>query len=172
MTTRGVWCGRTVLAMTTAWLAARGGVDAWIIGLAFGLVILAWTATRPRQLVSLASLAFALCAALICELVSRIALYGFFHVSRWGGGSRMALAAALLAGTVLLPVAHAALLKAPWRRAAVAVAGITLTSLACAVVVPRMGSLTLGALAVVWQTAYLVFFFAPTPQLRPVFNPE
>ena len=84
----------------------------------------------------------------------------------------MALAAALLVGTVLMPVAHAALLKATWRRAALAAAGIALTSLACVVVVPRVGSLTLGALAVVWQTAYLVFFFALTPQPRPALNAE
>lgn len=171
MTNRSVWCGRIVLAMAAAWLSAGGGVDPWIMGAAFGLVILAWTATRPRQLLSLASIAFALCSALICELVSRIALSGSLHASRWGGDSRMALAAAMLAGTVLLPVAHAALLKASWRRAALAVAGITLTSLACVVVVPRLGSLTLGALAVVWQTAYLVFFFAPPPPPRPAFNP-
>ena len=144
MTTRSVWCGRIVLAVAAAWLSARGGVDAWIIGAAFGLVILAWTATRPRQLASLGSVAFALCSALVCELVSRIALSGSFNASRWGGNNRMALA----------------------------VAGIALTSLACTVVVPRVGSLTLGALAVVWQTAYLVFFFTPTPQPRPAFSAE
>jgi hypothetical protein len=104
--------------------------------------------------------------------VSRIALSGSFNASRWGGNNRMALGAALLTGTILLPVAHAALLKATWRRAAVAVAGIALTSLACTVVIPRVGSLTLGALAVVWQTAYLVFFFTPTPQPRPAFSAE
>jgi len=172
MTTRSIWCGRIVLAVAAAWLSARGGIDPWIIGAAFGLVILSWTATRPRQLVSFASVAFALSSALVCELVSRIALSGSFNASRWGGDPRMALAAAMLAGTVLLPVAHAVLLKATWRRAAVAVAGIALTCLACTVVVPRVASLTVGALAVVWQTAYLVFFFAPTPQPRPAFNAE
>ena len=171
MTTRMVWGGRIVLAAGAAWLSAQGGVDPWIIGAAFGLVILAWAVTSPRELVSLESVAFAVSSALVCQLASWIAFSGSF--GGWGGRQgRTALAAAMLAGTVLLPAAHAALLRASWRRAALATLGIGLTCLACVVVLPRVGSLSMGALAVIWQAAYLAFFFAFTPAPRAAVNPE
>lgn len=172
MTNGSVWLGRILLAAAAAGLSASGAVDGWAMGAAFGVVILTWSVPRPRQLLGAAGVAFVLCSALIGEVASRIALSGIFNAGFWGGRSGRALAAAVLAGTVLLPVAHAVLLKAGWGRAVLAVVGVALTCVACVAVVPLVGRLSLGSLVVIWQGAYLAFFFIPWPVRHPAFNPE
>jgi hypothetical protein len=159
-----LWAVRVALTFTTAFLSKTGGLEPWAIGALFGLAVLAWgflPDLRPQTIVRGA--AFVAAAAIVNEIVFQIAVWGSFHLPQWDARVPIApVPAAVLTGTVLLPLAHRLLLGTTWRRLAVAVPGIGLTCAACIVFASRVIHLNMGTLAVVWQWAYLMFLLGAT----------
>jgi hypothetical protein len=162
MKTPAVVVARISIVFLSAWMISQRGFDYWAGGLAFGQIVLAASARRVDDLWSAAGLGFVASSVLIAVAAGSLLMWGYLHVSEWQSYCALPpLPAALMMGTLLLPAAHAALLKASWQRAGLAIVGITLAS----TLAVWIASPSLLGLALVWQASYILFMFAPP--LRP-----
>ena len=158
MKARLLLVGRIALFLAGAFISGKQVNEYWYIGPTFGIVVLAWYANSIQQLLSLRSLGFLVASTLIYALVARLA------------GELMV---AVAIGTLLLPTAHAALLGTSWRRTAIAVPGIYGTWYLLGLLTSWLGERwRLGPLehfvhlVSIWQVAYLLFMFVPSPRIR------
>lgn len=152
---------KAVALLICAGVSADHMSDYWVIGPTFGLVVLVWRSTDVDALLKPDAAAFLAASALIYALVVRLEKGDF------------KLEGAVAVGTILLPLAHAWLLKAPWKRAAVAIPGIYVVWFVLNRALGRLDDTTaIGQkiaealrdarvinLASIWQAAYLGFMF-------------
>ena len=153
---------KAVVFLICAWVSAQHMTDYWVVGPTFGLVILIWRSTDIDDLFKPNALAFLAASTLIYALVVRLDKIGDFRLE-W----------AVAVGTFLLPLVHAIILKAPWRRAAIAIPAIYVVWLVLSHLLGELNdSSGIGQkvsealddvrfinLASIWQAAYLGFMF-------------
>lgn len=163
---------KTVAFLICAWVSAAHMTDYWVIGPTFGLVVLVWRSTDVDALFKPDALAFLIASTLIYALVVRLQ---DTHINGLGVSSDVPLEIAVGVGTILLPLAHARFLKAPWKRAAIAIPAIYITWFVLSSALSALNSesrigqklsealdqFQLLNLASIWQAAYLAFMFWP-----------
>lgn len=154
---------KVVVFLVCAWVSAAHMSDYWVIGPTFGLVVLVWRSTDLDTLSKPDAAAFLVASTLIYALVVRLEKGDF------------KLEGAVAVGTILLPLAHAWLLKAPWKRAGTAILGIYAvwfllskmlgqlhdTAGTSQKISEALDEVRLINLASIWQAAYLAFMFWP-----------
>ncbi len=129
------------------------GLSEYLVGLIFGLVILAWHSGSIKQAVSRNSIGFLAASTLIWVFVLNVPIP--VPNDQYGVGL---LVAKVALGTVLLPIAHAGILGESWRRVVLAIPAIY----------GLWWYLTFNLTAMQWmveswQGAYLLFMFGSIP---------
>lgn len=153
--------GKIAVFLIGAYLGGKHVTDYWVVGPIFGLVVVIWQATSLRALVTLRSGAFVVASTLIYALV--LWLYGaLLHPF---STQRDYSFVAMIAGTALLPLAHAWCFKVSWRRVLVAIPAIYALTYLVGFLGDAVG-LDKTPLAdflyngvTVWQGAYLLLMF-------------
>ena len=154
------------LYLAGAWVSQKSCAGYWVVGPVFGAVVLACNARALPALGWVRPAAFLGSSTLIYALVYGIAENGGWEwhnpVVEWLSG---AFPAGVVAGSILLPLAHRVFLGSAFRRTVGAWAlliasfyGVTLAALAA----DRLGVTGINFLAIavyVWQGVYLAVFF-------------
>ena len=154
---------KAVVFLLCAYTSATHMSDYWVIGPTFGLVVLIWRSTDVDALFKPDALSFLVASTLIYALVVRLEK------------GDLKLEGAVAVGTILLPLAHAWLLKVPWKRAAIAIPATYAVWFVLSRLLGQLHDMTaIGVnigdvldktrivnLASIWQAAYLGFMFWP-----------
>ena len=157
---------KAVVFLLCAYTSATHMSDYWVIGPTFGLVVLIWRSTDVDALFKPDALSFLVASTLIYALVVRLEK------------GDLKLEGAVAVGTILLPLAHAWLLKVPWKRAAIAIPATYAVWFVLSRLLGRLDdSSGIGQkisealdevriinMASVWQAAYLGFMFLLNPE--------
>lgn len=151
------------------WWSATSCYGAFI----FGTVILVWHSKSAREVFSMRSVGF----VAVLTLTYTLGYWLFAKIAPSSGpeGDVITLLKAVGIGTFLLPVVHALLLSASWKRVFIAMPciyvswyllGFLLGNRVMEMINPVVAVLILPV--AIWQTAYLLFMFAPKPQFREI----
>jgi hypothetical protein len=128
------------------------------VGPIFGVVVLVWQSDYVLALFESESLKFLLLSTLVWSLVDWL-----LHVA--GGDPYFDLD--ILAGSILLPCAHAWVFRSSWRRALLAIV-LSFVGFESARLLPESGSNGVARVinaATLWQGGYLLAMFGPVPAM-------
>ena len=164
---------KVVVFLLCAYASATHMTDYWVIGPMFGLVVLIWRSPDVDDLFKPEAGLFLIASTLIYVLVVKMER-----------SDKVDLQTMVGVGTILLPLAHAYFLKAPWRRTMIAIPAIYITWFVLSRVLGYLNDSTgisqtiseairdsrVLNLASVWQAAYLGFMF--WPELRAGWRPK
>ncbi len=157
---------KVALIFAGAYLSQKFVTNLWLPGPIFGAVVLVWRWAAARKIEWIRSGLFLLASTLIYALVARLIL---------GTQTIFSDNSAVFLGTALLSAAQALFLRAPWRRAAIAVPLIFILwySLSLTVSEIRWAKEWVINGMILWQGPYMILFFARRP-LRgaPEVKPE
>lgn len=147
---------RILVFIVGAWLSS-GLAIIGLAGMVFGFVVIVWHWSFTRKLYWFRWSGFLLLSTLIFILVVRMQDTHIFKAAK-------ILDPAILAGTVLILIAHKFLLKASWLRIAIAISGvyaITTLDLWLLSVIPKPSHPDIELLnpVSIWQGTYLLFMF-------------
>ncbi|HEY5623779.1 MAG TPA: hypothetical protein VIV14_08450 [Gammaproteobacteria bacterium] len=154
------WMVRLAAWLLSATIGFAFLVNYWVPGAVFGIAVIVWHWADRRQLSAARALLFVVASTLNFALVLEIA-----QASLPSAPVFNLIEPSVLAGTVLLPVAHHYIFGLEWRRVVVAVPAIYLAAYATALVVDAVA---IGAPwdrvvnpVAAWQLAYLLVTRSP-----------
>ncbi len=147
---------RLFVFIVGVWLS-RGLAIIGLTGIVFGIVVIVWHWSFTRKRYWFRWAGFLLLSTFIFILVVRMQDHQLFRAHK-------IVDPAILAGTVLILIAHKFLLKASWLRIAIAISGVyalTTLDLWMISVVPHPTHPDLELLnpVAIWQGTYLMFMF-------------
>ena len=156
--------GKLAVFLTAAYALQHYDLIAeyWYVGPVFGAVVLVWDARSSRDLVSIRSLEFLGASTLLYAFVAWIIMDGDSVIPEIPDVFDAGFLGVMI-GSAFLPVAHGALLGAPWRRVKIAIPFLYLVWYALALSGLFDAEITLINSMSVWQALYLVCLFAPKP---------
>ncbi len=155
-----------IVYVAGAWVSQRHAAEYLWVGPIFGLVVVIWASNAPKELVRRENAAFVAMSTLIYALVYHIAKQNWSSDSVVLESLLGPLPTGVLAGSLLLPMAHSLFLGAPRRKAFKASLVLMLSFYAVTLLANVADYINLGenfnfiAIAVfVWQGIYLFDFF-------------
>jgi len=162
-----LWVLRIGALLVCAYISSDHMAEYWWLGPMFGMVVLIWQTDTPASMMQLPNGLFLAASTLIYALVVRIV--GSLNRGDWD------IYVGVAAGTILLPVAHAWFLRAPWKRAKIAIPavyavwflvsrgleGLERAGPAGAHLWEMIEHSKVVNSASIWQAAYLAFMFRP-----------
>jgi len=148
---------RVAIFIVGAWLS-WGLAIMGLAGIVFGIVVIVWHWSFTRRFYWFRWAGFLLLSTFIFILVIRMQDHAIFKAHK-------IVDPAILAGTVLIVIAHKFLLKASWLRTVIAISGVyafTTLDLWFLSVMPKPShpDLQLFNPVAIWQGTYLMFMFA------------